>query len=116
MQLTTAMVAAYSRGQIEILGDGSIQRGEVRSASLRESTLDVVFMWRARTTASKPPFHWQNVDELEYTIDLGTFRLSDMSGGKISLQSSTGHELITFFPEGSSEALDSDRVHGLDLS
>lgn len=121
MELTTALLALYVGGQMEIQnqGEGYLFRGEVESIAVEEGELRVHFAWLARGEGFPPvPNQWVKDDRPDYVASLEIYTASDIgpsAGGgasRIHLNSSiVGETAVLYPPDGSK--LDRSRVEGL---
>lgn len=123
MQLTTEKLIPFIGGQLEIQNpsEGYLYRGEIAQAEVVGNDLKVRFAWIAKNDGgpSRPSPEWTVHDTFEYDLNLLIYRASDISMGRIGINSSFIGELAVFFPkgytnlDGEEKKLERSRVKGL---
>ena len=114
MELTTEVVSKYVGGQLEIQNSSEhyLYRGEVERALVEGTTLHVKFKWQAQMGDD---FEWHAENDLDYSVSLEIYGVSEIGDGRIALNSPYTHELAVFFPPDGSK-LDPSKVIGLQLA
>jgi len=125
MQVTSKILAPFVGGQMEIQnqGEGYIYRGEVKTVTVENNELKVLFAWVAKGEGFPPlPNNWVKDDKLEYAASLDIYSTSNIGpsgeevGGsdRVCFNSSiVGETVILYPPDGSK--LDPAKVEGLTL-
>ncbi|MBX4205297.1 MAG: hypothetical protein KW788_03910 [Candidatus Doudnabacteria bacterium] len=118
MKLTTADVARFVGGQIEVQNnsEGYLYRGEIAEISVDEAkkSLNVRLAWMAKMGDDE----WVKDEELNYAASFEIYSASDIGpgetgGNRIHLSCWINHESTTLFPPDGSK-LDRSKVKGLD--
>ena len=120
MELTTASLALFIGGQLEVQNEqeGYLYRGEISDISVDDDTLRVKYAWLAKGTGYPPmPTGWAKDDKTEYTANLAVYttgKIDDLPGGgkRLILQSVIIGEIVVFFSPGGS-TLDPAKVKDL---
>jgi hypothetical protein len=115
VDLTNTKVTTYVGGQMEIQNgqEGYIYRGEIAEAAVFNSELMIRFSWLAKGEGFPPvPTKWVNTDDLDYRASLDIYGVSDISDGRLALNSPYTGELVVLFPPDGSK-LDPQRIEGL---
>jgi hypothetical protein len=121
MRLTTADVARFVGGQMEIQNqsEGYIYRGEIATIAVENNELQVKCAWLGKGEGYPPlPKRWVKDDQLDYGANLEVYSVSDIGPGeegdsRLCLQSGIVGETVVLFPPNGSK-LDRAKVEGLD--
>lgn len=121
MKLTTAVLAPYVGGQMEIQNpnEGYIYRGEIKTIVVENDTVKAEFAWLGKGKGF-PPTGWVKDDNLTYAASLDIYTASNIGssghevggGDRLSLMSSIVGETVVIFPPDGGK-LARSRVEGL---
>lgn len=116
MHLTTADVAKYIGGQMEVQNQQEryLFRGEIKEIKVTDdNNLEVTFSWLAQAIGYPLPLkRWVLNERKTYTASLEIYSASDIGNGRLSLNSYITRELVVLFPPDGSK-LDPAKVEGL---
>lgn len=121
MQVTTASLAPFQGGQMEIQNKGEkyLFRGETATIVVEDGSLKVKFAWLAKGEGFPPiPRKWVKDDRLDYEASLEIYRVSDIGpgsdggGSRLCFDSSIVGEMVVLYPPGTS-TLERSKVEGL---
>ena len=125
MQVTSAMLAGYVGGQMEIQnqGEGYLYRGEVKAIGVENNEIQAKFTWLAKGEGFPPiPNKWIKDDRLDYAASLDIYSASNIGPGggevggddRLCLNSPIVGEMVILYPPNGSK-LDPAKVEGLTL-
>lgn len=116
MELTDQLAGTFRGGQAEIQNsaEGYIFRGEIKTITVKDSTLEIRFAWLGKGVGWPPlPTKWVRDDNLDYALGLYACSVSKLSGGdRLCLNSHLVGEIVILFPPGDG-GLDRAKVEGL---
>ncbi len=111
-ELTNEILAGFVGGQLEIIGEEYVYRGQIAEATVSEGDLTVKFKWLAKHQNGQ----WHAVTLPDYKASLGneTARASDIGEGRLNFSVLFVGESGTLYPPNGSK-LDPARVIGLEI-
>lgn len=122
MNLTTAVLAPYVGGQMEIQNprEGYVYRGEIETIEVADNAIKAKFAWLGKGKGF-PPIGWVKEDNLHYLASLEIYGTSNIGpsghevggGDRLCLSSPIVGETVVIFPRDGSK-LDRSKVEGLE--